>query len=90
MARLVITHSTYIEGLIPKLKQLALKETIKTITPGQITRTKANCSNFRMRISVKTDKGFKIIARKGNSCQEIFVVTNLNTLAMNELLNGIK
>jgi hypothetical protein len=38
MGRLVITHSTYIEGLIPVLRKLALEPGIDTITPAVISR----------------------------------------------------
>ena len=36
MARLVITHSTYVEGLIPLLRRLATLPDIDTITPAVI------------------------------------------------------
>ena len=77
MARIVITHSTYIDGLIPRLKLLATMEGIKTITPGVIKKTKGKSQGFRIRISVRIQNGFKIIARKGNMCQEVFITTNL-------------
>ena len=51
MARLVKTHSTYIEGLIPLLKRLSKDENIKTITPGVITRSKSIASNLDLKIS---------------------------------------
>ena len=36
MGRLVITHSTYLEGLIPLLKALAREGGINTVTPPVI------------------------------------------------------
>jgi hypothetical protein len=38
MGRLVITHSTYLEGLIPLLKRLVQDPAIDTITPAVISR----------------------------------------------------
>ena len=40
MGRLVITHSTYLEGLIPCLKKLSRVPEIDTITPAVISRVK--------------------------------------------------
>jgi hypothetical protein len=40
MGRVVITHSTYIEGLIPLLKLLAQVPGIDTVTPAVICRVK--------------------------------------------------
>ena len=37
MGRVVITHSTYLEGLIPLLKQLANPQVV-TVTPAVISR----------------------------------------------------
>ena len=38
MGRVVITHSTYLEGLIPLLKQLAKDPQVVTVTPAVISR----------------------------------------------------
>ncbi|NBP99425.1 MAG: hypothetical protein EB123_08160, partial [Synechococcaceae bacterium WBB_32_011] len=43
MGRLVITHSTYLDGLIPLLKILANDPAIDTITPAVICRVKGRC-----------------------------------------------
>lgn len=45
MGRVVITHSTYIEGLIPVLKALAAQPGIDTITPAVICRVKGRSIN---------------------------------------------
>ena len=46
MGRVVITHSTYIEGLIPILKKLASNEKIKTVTPAIITKVRGRSSKI--------------------------------------------
>ena len=78
MGRLVLTHSTYIKGLIPRLEKLARKSDIKTVAPGKITRTKGKIDIFKFRVTLKTEYGYKLIARKGNSCQEVYVITSLD------------
>ena len=75
MGRLVITHSTYIEGLVPWLKKLAAKEGIKTVTPGVIANGKGRSEMLVIRVTTKTIGGYKLIARKGKETQEIFVIT---------------
>ncbi len=75
MARLVITHSTYVKGLIKCLKKLSKEKGISTITPGRITKASRNCEGFVLRVSVGIQGGYKLIARNGRSVQEVFVIT---------------
>ena len=75
MGRLVITHSTYLEGLIPLLKKLADEAGIETVTPAVICRVRGRCIGLRLRISTPITGGFKLVARRGTSAQEVFVVT---------------
>ena len=78
LGRLVLNHSTNIEGLIPILQKLALENNIKTITPAVISRARGRSSKLIIRLSVKTINGFKAIARKGNTAQEVFISTELS------------
>ena len=87
MGRLVITHSTYVEGLIPWLKVLARDPEIQTITPGVIARVRSHSSGLQLRVSIPVTGGFKVLARKGTSAQEVFVVTQLDR---DELLERIR
>ena len=77
MGRLVITHSTYVEGLIPWLKVLAKDPEIQTITPGVISRVRGRCSGLQLRVSTPVSGGYKVMARRGTTAQEVFVVTQL-------------
>jgi len=88
LGRVVITHSTYIEGLIPILKKLASNERIKTVTPGIITKVRGRSSKLIIRVSVIIIGGYKAIARKGKSAQEIFVTTDMNIDELRFLLNS--
>ena len=86
MGRLVLNHSTNIECLIPILKKLALNINIKTITPAVISRARGNSSRLTIRLSVKTINGYKAIARKGKTAQEVFISTDLSKDKLKELI----
>jgi len=75
MGRLVVTHSTYLEGLIPLLKRLAALPGVDTVTPAVISRVRGRSPGLRLRISTPISGGHKLIARRGGSAQEVFVVT---------------
>jgi hypothetical protein len=75
MGRVVVTHSTYLEGLIPVLRQLAAHPLIDTVTPGVIGRVKGRSPGLRLRISTPILGGHKLVARRGGSAQEVFVVS---------------
>lgn len=75
MGRLVLTHSTYIEGLINVLKKLAKDQAIESITPGVITSTKGRARSLDIRITSTTISGYKLLARKGRSVQEVFIIS---------------
>ena len=87
LGRVVLNHSTHIEGLIPVLKKLALNIRIKTITPAIISRVRGRSSNLVIRISVKTINGYKAIARKGKTAQEVFISTDLSKDELKKLLD---
>ena len=88
MGRLVLNHSTNLEGLIPILKKLALHVKIRTVTPAIISRVKGRSSKLIIRLSVKTINGYKAIARKGQTAQEIFISTDLSKDELRNLLDS--
>ena len=75
MGRVVVTHSTYLEGLIPLLQRLARRPGIDTVTPAVISRVRGRSPDLRLRVSTPTIGGYKLVARRGSSAQEVFVVT---------------
>ena len=87
LGRLVLNHSTHIEGLIPILQKLALENNIKTITPAVISRARGRSSKLIIRLSVKTINGYKAIARKGNTAQEVFISTELCKDELKEIID---
>ena len=86
MGRLVYNHSTNIEGLIPILQRLALHIDIKTVTPAAISRVRGRSSKLIIRLSVKTINGYKAIARKGKTAQEVFISTDLSKDELKEII----
>ena len=87
LGRLVLNHSTNIEGLIPILQKLALDINIKTITPAAISRARGRSSKLIIRLSVKTINGYKAIARKGKTAQEVFISTDLSKDELKEVID---
>jgi len=86
LGRLVLNHSTNLEGLIPILQKLALENNIKTITPAVISRARGKSSKLIIRLSVKTINGYKAIARKGKTAQEVFISTDLSKDELKEII----
>ena len=86
MGRLVLNHSTNLEGLIPILQKLSQNIDIKTVTPAIISRVKGRSSKIIIRVSVKTISGYKAIARKGKTAQEVFISTDLSKDELKKLL----
>lgn len=76
--RLVWNHSTHVNGLIPVLERLTQVPEISTITPGVIRSAKGRSPQLQLKISVPIQGGFKLLARRGKSVQEVFVVTTLS------------
>ena len=87
MGRLVLNHSSNIEGLIPILQKLALNSNIKTVTPAVISRVRGNSSKLILRLSVKTINGYKAIARKGKTAQEVFISTDLSKEELKNIID---
>tara|TARA_B000000609_G_scaffold136_1_gene116 strand:- start:584 stop:862 length:279 start_codon:yes stop_codon:yes gene_type:complete len=87
LGRLVINHSTNLEGLIPILQKLALNTNIKTITPAVISRVRGKSSKLIIRLSVKTINGYKAIARKGTTAQEVFISTDLDKDELKQIID---
>ena len=85
-ARLVRNHSSFAPGLEPVLKALAARlPDTDTITPGRLAKTGGSAERFGAAGAVY---GFKLIARKGKSSQEVFINTKLSRTEMEALVLG--
>ncbi len=80
--RVVINHSTHIPGLLPVLQRLVETKGIRTAVPGRLYTAGGNEARLALRITVPTEGGFKLLARKGSQTQEVFVVTDLERETM--------
>ncbi len=89
MGRLVVTHSTYINGLIDVLKSLEKIKGIKTISPGVLSRVKGHRENLNIKITREILGGYKTIARKGRNAQEVFITTKLSREELKTVINEI-
>jgi hypothetical protein len=88
--RLVWNHSTHLPGLIPLLEKLIAQEScIQTVTPGRLSTARSNAPHLRLKVSVPIRGGFKLIARKGRSAQEVFIVTGLDQMELESAINRI-
>ncbi len=86
MGRLVQNHSTHIEGLIKWLKKIAASYHIKTVTPASLSKTNGRGENLSLKVTVKTNEGYKLLARKGKLVQEVFLVTSLDKSEITEII----
>jgi hypothetical protein len=84
--RLVWNHSTHLPGLIPILEKLTHRSGIRTITPAVIGNTRSNAPHLLLKVSVPIRGGFKLIARKGKTFQEVFIITSLSQQEMEEAI----
>jgi len=89
MGRVVVTHSTYLEGLIPLLRRLAAQPGIDTVTPAVISRVRGRAALLRLRVSTPISGGHKLVARRGSSAQEVFVVTALSREQLQQRLDAL-
>ena len=87
MGRLVQNHSTHIEGLIKWLKKIAENEDVKTVTPASLSKANGRGERLVLKMTIKTNEGFKLLARKGKLVQEVFLVTHLEEEEIKELIN---
>lgn len=87
--RLVKNHSTHIAGLIPVLDQLATEPRIKTVVPGRLARVRGRPTPLTIRVTVPTTSGHKLQARSSGNVQEVFVVTDLTTEALQSIIDDL-
>lgn len=87
--RLVLNHSTHIPGLIAILDRLTQQVGIQTITPGVIGPARSHTPKMTLKVSVPIRGGFKLIARKGKTVQEVFVIASLEQAELEAAISEI-
>ena len=86
MGRLVENHSTNIEGLIKWLKRIAERKEIQTVTPACLSKANGRGEKLKLKVTIKTTEGFKLLARKGKLVQEVFIVTRLDETELKKII----
>lgn len=71
--RLVLNHSTNLEGLVPVLERLANNDLIRKIVPGRLYPARSNAERLSIRVTVPVAGGWKLVARKGTQVQDVFI-----------------
>ena len=69
------------------MQKLVRNKNIKTITPAVISTAKGRSSKLKIRLSVKTINGYKAIARKGKTAQEVFISTDLSKEELKDIID---
>ena len=71
------------------MNKLANTDGIKTITPAVITSVRGRSDKFRLRVSIPIIGGYKLIARKGNLAQEVFIITSMKEELLSKRIDEI-
>ncbi|MGD1851042.1 MAG: DUF2103 domain-containing protein [Cyanophyceae cyanobacterium] len=87
--RLVWNHSTHVPGLIKILERLIKLDGVGAITPAVISHGRSNSPQLRLKVSVPIRGGFKLIARKGKTTQEVFVITHLTKPGLETAIQNV-
>ncbi len=80
--RIVLTHSTYVDGLVKALQALPKDKGIATVTPGVLKRiqgvkgTSGNTLSLKVTVPLPVTGSFKVLAKRGTSCQEVFITSS--------------
>ena len=92
-SRIVLNHSTHVDGLIDALRSGATRAALAGVTtfvPGRISRTRGgNAESLRISVSVPINGGWRCLARRGSMVQEVFVTTALGEEELQELFNAM-
>lgn len=88
-ARIVVNHSTHIPGLIKTLEVLSQEPCVQTIVPGRLRNGKSRSPHLLLRVTTKTHTGFKLLARKGTTVQEVFIVTSAERQVIEGIVNKV-
>jgi hypothetical protein len=71
------------------LRKLALHPQVDTITPAVISRVRGRSQGLRLRISAPLTGGWKLVARRGSSAQEVFLTTSLDREALQRAVDDL-
>lgn len=73
-ARLVLTHSTHLETLVPALRLLQSSPLVTSIIPARLASSGGRAhAGLTLRLGTPTPSGYKVLARRGGGVQEVFL-----------------
>lgn len=75
-AKVVHTHSTYLPGLMDALRSLASTDGINLIVPARLRNSRGRSPHLHLKVTTEVRGGYKVIARKGHTVQEVFLQTH--------------
>jgi hypothetical protein len=82
MSRIVFNHTTFVEGLLPKLRLLANEIGAGIIIPGPISKTRGRSEALSLRVSPHEPQtqgaGYKMVCRRGKAAQDVYIITRLS------------
>ena len=68
------------------MKNIAKTNEIKTVTPASLSKTNGKGEKLILKVTIKTNDGYKLLARKGKLVQEVFLVTRLEEKEIKEII----
>ena len=74
--RVVLNHSTHVEGLIPLLRRVAQLPGVHTVVPGRLSTARCATQGLALRVTTRVPGGYKLLARRGTAVQEVFVTVD--------------
>lgn len=86
--KVVKTHSTYCDGLMPFCDALAAMADIARIVPGRLSSARGSVEHFELVVKTATDKGWKCTARRGTQVQEVFIITDMTQEELQRAIEG--
>ena len=85
-----LTHSTFVPGLKPAMERLARRAGVVRVTPGQLREGSGHAETFRLEFQRELDDGsFKLVARKGKTAQDVFVVAKRSLFSADSLQDAL-
>ncbi len=60
VARVVLTHSTYMHGLVARLARLAAHPDVATVVPGRMATTRSSTERMEIRVTIPVPGGARL------------------------------
>jgi hypothetical protein len=85
-----LTHSTFVPGLKPAMERLARRAGVVRVTPGELREGSGHAETFRLEFQRELENGsFKLVARKGKTAQDVFVVAKRSLFSAESLRDAL-